>query len=52
MSSLDLQAASSKLEKVSEYSDEEDQEYYSELFVDELETGETGDVLDEATEIH
>jgi hypothetical protein len=44
--------AGSKLEMVGECSDEEDQEYYQELFMDELETGETGDVLDEATELH
>lgn len=37
---------------VSEYSDEEDQEYYDELFMDELESGETGDVLDLATVLH
>ena len=32
--------------------DEDDEEYYSEIFIDDLETGDTGSILDEAVELH
>ena len=32
--------------------DEDDEEYYSEIFIDDLESGDTGSILDEAVELH
>lgn len=32
--------------------DEDDEEYYNEIFMDELESGDTGSILDEAVELH
>ena len=32
--------------------DEDDEEYYSEIFIDDLESGDAGSILDEAIDLH
>jgi len=38
------------MDKIDEEIDDEDADYYSELFIDELEHGDTGSILEEAEE--
>ena len=45
------EAFTTKLDVLNEFSDEEDDDYYNEVFMDDLESGDTGALLDRATEL-